>query len=134
MVARLITVRILSDQTGDVGLLTARGFGGGCEQTVEFSIRCIGTTHHADHSRNVLWNEERVLPAIRLGEVVVDLTRVEPGKPVAVASRTHEACPWFIHVPVRSRPTVVRACIVCLAKDASHFRDAPVIVGILKGL
>src|SRR5688572_32357697 len=69
MVRRLVAVRVLSHQSGDVRLLAPGKLRRSCEQFVETFDVLAGSAHQVQHALNVVRNKERVLPGIALREM-----------------------------------------------------------------
>ena len=134
VVTRFVAMRVLSDEPGDVGLLTPRGTRRDREQRVELRGVTRTPAQRLDVTGDVLRYEEAVLPAVRLGEVEVHLGRVERRLESSVDARPHEA-----RRRIEQMPPALRALEVAIPNDGlpeclRQPRDAPVVIRVLERL
>ena len=134
MVAGLVAVRILADQTGNVGLRAAGRLLGSGKQGIQPRFEGLSTAKGLDQAGDILRHEEAVLPGIGLRIVVVDLARIEGGEPASVKPGAHKEGFRIQHVL-----PVLRAGhkLLIFSRMSEQFRNlchAPVVVGVLEGL
>src|SRR6185369_8241834 len=91
MMARLVAVRVLPDESGDIDLFAPRRSALSSKQLIELRSKLLLTTHQCDQTAHVLWNKERVLPRVRFSKSKRHFARIERFDPAAVAARAHEA-------------------------------------------
>lgn len=92
MVAGFIALGVLAHHAGDVGGLPAGELAGGAEEPVEALAEGLVASVEAYQPFDVVLDVEGVLPGIGLGEVDVDLARVERLDEDTSDARTAEAC------------------------------------------
>src|ERR1043166_10127903 len=122
---RLVAMRILPNQPGDISLAAPRGLALRREQLIELACECAWTTHQAHQPTDVLRRKERVLPRVRFRKRKRDFTRIERLYPVAVRARPHETTNRIENVPVRLRPRKVTLVVVRASEHFRALRDAP---------
>ena len=131
--ARLVAVRVLADDSGDVGLLAARHHGTGGEETVEETLHSCLPAHHRDVIGQVVGHIGGILPGVGFRVVVVDLRRIEGGDKAAVALAVHKAI-GVKDVAVGLRAAVELVGHLLVAGKLGEPRNAPVVVGVLQRL
>ncbi len=140
MVAGLVAVRVLTDQSGNVGRCTRQLLGTGGEKSVELARECLASTKQRHVAVEVVLVEEGRLPCIGFGEVVPRLpvpegTRIEGHRPRPIGeTRLHEAAVMVEHVAVVARAITQHAVVVVGAGSLGELRDGPVVVGVLERL
>ena len=132
MVTRLIAMRILADQSGNVGLVPSRGFVFSAEEFVEMSLVLFLAAHQFNVSRDVLRHVEAVLPSIGLGIVEVDFVRIKRAEPRVAKASSHKACRRVKVVFVRLRPLEIGFVHICFAHCLSHLGNGPVVVSVFQ--
>ena len=137
MLVGLVAVRILADETGNIG----RCIGGQCrgrgEQRVEFRLERRVAAEMRDLAVDIVLVQERRLPAIRLGIIaVVDARPTEPDRVVRdrprprCQARTRKADRGVQHVAIVQAAVAQRRGIVGRARRGGEVRHRPVVIGI----
>ena len=88
---RLVAVRVLPDESGDIGLFASRKLGFGRKEFIEFRRKLFLAAVECDQSAYVLRCEKRILPAIAFGEIKGNFLRRERRNEAAVFARAHKA-------------------------------------------
>ncbi len=91
MVRGFVAVGILSNHTGNVALVAPSGLTAGIEERVEESLGFVFATQLVYPTFYIVRHIGAVLPAVGLGEVVVDLGWVEGSDESTVAPCVHKA-------------------------------------------
>ena len=139
VVARLVAVGILANQTRDVGReFCAIDFAGCGKETVEFAGESIFAAHKGDEAVHIVGNKPGPLPgrsfAIVVGTVLT-AARVEGRAPLAVLIlAAHEAHGGVEILLIGFGKLVVARSNGGFAFALSHLCDTPVVVGVLEGL
>ena len=133
MVARLVAVGVHTDEACNVGLLATTHSILSLEEAVEEGKSILLATEMFDPGVNVVRHIGAILPAVGLGEVVVDLCGVEGRHPAAVALGMGEAVGVDDILPALAA-NPVGASRGRVAGNLGHLGNAPVVVGIFEGL
>src|SRR6185503_19624251 len=90
VMTRLVAVRVLPDQAGDVGLLASGRAALRSEQLIELACELAWATEQLHQAADVLRREERVLPRVCFGKRKRHFARFERLDPTTVAARPHK--------------------------------------------
>ncbi len=129
---RLVAVRVLPDETGNVRLFAAGGATVRREQLIEFVNKLPPPSHDVDQTTDIVWNKESVLPRVCFSECKRNLARVERLEPVAVTAGTHETGCTIENVLVRLRSRAVAFVVLFLTQQARDLGDAPIVVRVFE--
>ena len=128
MVARLIAVRILTDQAGYVGRSIGTGqVGGDGEEAIQLGDQPLLSTEAARQPLHILRDEEGVLPRIAFAVVIVAVlgsSGVKGGMPLAIAAlapheaghRVEEVVVGLAHLEEIGVVLLVPKVLCCLSK------------------
>ena len=133
MVRRLVAVGVHTDKAGDIGLVAATHSIVTFEEAVEEGDGLLLAANASHPHVKVVRHIGAILPAVGLGEVVVDLRGVEGSKPAAVALRMGETVGVDDILPTLAA-NPVGAGSSCVAGNLGHLGDAPVVIGVFEGL
>ena len=125
---------VLAYAAGYVRLGAAGSALRGLEQAVQTLQEGFCAAKGLNQSGHVLGHEERVLPGVGLGVVVVYLAGVEGGKPAAVQACAHEAGGRVEHVAPVLRRAHVLFIILLPPEIFGDLRHAPVVISELECL
>src|SRR6185436_1386016 len=131
-VARLVAMRVLTNQSGNVRLFAAGGLAFSGEHFIQLARKLLLAAHQSDEPADVLRNEERVLPRIRFREVKVDFAWIEWRKPAAIAAGPHKACLTVKHILIELRSGEIAFVVILAAEHLRDLRDTPIVVSILE--
>ncbi len=129
---RLVAVRVLADQAGDVRLLAPRRPAVGGKQRVEAASERSGAAHESHEPVDVMRHEEAVLPRVGFGVMVVDLRRIERRRPEPFDARAHQLVGRIEQVLPRLRPTPIAQVVLLPSEAPGHLRDGPVVERVLQ--
>ncbi len=132
VVARFVSVYILTDKSGYVLQILAVGFAASREKFVEFCLECLVTAHQLDKTENVVRNIEGILPRIGLREVEINFFRVEILLPRTVLTRTHKAAALVENMLVSLTSNHIFAIGFIVALRFCKLGNAPVIEAVFE--
>ena len=131
MVRRLVAVGIHADKTCDIDLLATAHSVMPLEEAVKEGDGLLLAANELHPGINVVRHVGTILPAVGLGEVVVDLGGVEGCHPTAVALGMAEAVAVDNILPALAA-NPIGAGRGAVAHNLGHLGDTPVIVGIFE--
>ena len=138
MVAGLVAVGILSDESADVGRRLGAQVALDGEELVELAEEGLLAAEEADESVRVVGHEPRVLPGVALGVVVgaVDhLDGVELGPELSVAAQcAHELQLGVEVAAIRLAALEEQLVVGALAQQPRHAGHAVVVETVFEGL
>src|SRR5262249_10089405 len=108
----LITMRVLTDEASNIGLLATRSTAFGAEQLIELAGELLWSTQEFDQATDVLGHEETVLPGVRLGKTKTHFAWGEGCQPATVASGAHEPRFRIKDILVRLSPSEIALVVV----------------------
>ena len=138
---RLVALRILSDQAGNIGRwVVAVYLGADRKQRIEFGDERIAAAEQIHQPLAVVRHEESPLPRSAFAEivvrpVVVRMERIERRPPTAVGiPAAHKVQILIEKILIPAGPADVIVVVVPVPEHPRHLSDAPVVVAIFEGL
>ncbi|MBA1340606.1 MAG: hypothetical protein C5S40_00510 [ANME-2 cluster archaeon] len=132
MVAGLIAMGILTNQPGDITLVSPCHFHPGIEHFVKLFSEFHRTSQEIHHSANILWNEESILPRIGLGEHEVHFCRIERRNPSTIQTATHESCFCVKNIFIILCPLDIVLIVIFVSQIFCHDGNTPIVIGIFQ--
>ena len=128
MMTRLVAVSILPYAARNVRLSApGRPLGSG-KKTVQTLLEGLFPAKRLHKAGYIMRHKETVLPGVRLGVVVVHLTRIERTVPASVKARPHKARRRVQHVAPILRAGHITLILFILPQIFGHLSDAPVVI------
>ena len=138
---RLVALRILSDQAGNIGRwVVAVYLGADRKQRIEFGDERIAAAEQIHQPLAVVRHEKSPLPRSAFAEivvrpVVVRMERIERRPPTAVGiPAAHKVQILIEKILIPAGPADVIVVVVPVPEHPRHLSDAPVVVAIFEGL